>query len=157
MGMCRIDPLHSFGHLHRFDIGQVDSNGLIITSHQNTLQRLVLISIDLLMRYVRRHKDEISRPSFSSELQFLAPPHACFALDDVDHRLQVAVVVGTGLGVWVDVHCACPDFLSSGASKVDGGRAVHTGRLRCVAVEGVGRDYANAFVFPAVLRWWRDF
>lgn len=157
MGMCRINPLDSFRHLHRLDIRQVDSNGLVIASHQNALQGLVLISINLLMRHIRRHKYEVPRSSFSSELEFLAPPHACFALDDVNYRLQMAVVVGTGFGVRVDVHCACPDLLGSGASEVDSGRAVHAWRLRCVAVEGVGWDYSNAFVFPAVLWWWRDF
>ena len=157
MGMCRINPLDAFRHLDRLDIRQIDSNRLIVASNQYALQRLILVSIDLLMRHVRRHKDEIAGPGLSSKLQLLAPPHASLALDDVDHRFQVAVMVGACFGIRVDVYCASPDLLGASAGKVDCGGAVHAWGLRCVAVERVGRDDSDAFVFPTVLRWRGNF
>ena len=155
--MCRIDPLDSFRHLNRLNIRQIDRNRLIFTPHKNTLQSLILISIDLLVRHLRRHKDEIAWPSFSSELQLLAPSHSSFALDDVDHRFQVAVMVRASFGVRMNVHRAGPDLLSTSASEVDGGGTVHAWRLRCVAVERVCRNDSDSFVFPTVLGWWGDF
>jgi len=157
MSMCRIDPLDSFRHLNRLNIRQIDRNRLVVTPDQYTLQRLIFISIDLLMRHIRRHKDEIAWPSFSSEFQLLAPTHASLALDDVDHGFQVAMVVGASFGVRMDVHRAGPDFLSAGAGEVDGSGAVHAWRLRCVAVERVCRNDSDAFVFPAILGWRGDF
>lgn len=157
MSMCRIDPLDSFRHLNRLNIRQIDRNRLVVTPDQYTLQRLIFISIDLLMRHIRRHKDEIAWPSFSSEFQLLAPTHASLALDDVDHGFQVAMMMGASFGVRMDVHRAGPDFLSAGAGEVDGGGAVHAWRLRCVAVERVCRNDSDAFVFPTILGWRGDF
>ena len=148
--MRRINPLDPLWHLHRLNIRQINRNSLIIAPHKHTLQRLVLIRIDLLMRHIRWHEDKIPRTRLSRELEFLAPTHAGFAFDDVDDGFQVAVVVGAGFGVGVDVHCAGPDLLGSRASEVDGCCEVHEGCLGGVGVERVGGDNAEDLVFQAV-------
>lgn len=77
------------------------------------------------MRHVRRHEDEVPLARLGDKLQLVAPPHARAAFDDVDDRLEVAVVVGAGFGVRVDLHGAGPEFLGAapGACGRDGGGA----------------------------------
>ena len=104
--------------------------------------------VDLLVRHVGRHVDEVARPGLGDELQRLAPAHARPALDDVDHAFQRAVVVGAGLGVGVDVHRAGPQLVGADAGEVDGGLAVHARRLRGVRVEPVAGNDAHAVVLP---------
>lgn len=116
--------------------------------------------------------DKIPRPSLSSELQFLSPSHTGFAFQHIDYRFQVSVVVSSCFCVGVDVDCSClfrfvssdtymsfecsyPKLLSSYTSKVYCCFSVHSWCLRCVAVERIGGDDSDSFVFPAILRcWW---
>jgi hypothetical protein len=125
-------------------------------------------------RTIRRHVNEIPRPCFSSELQFLTPPHPGLALEDVDDGFEVTVVVGAGFGVGVNVNLSIffqlklvlksgksgsyspsPQLLRPNPSKVDRCLPVHAWCLWRVAVQGVGGDYADAGVFPAVFgRGW---
>ena len=65
--MRRIHPPHTLGFLHHLQIREVDRDGLAITAHQHTLQLLVLQRIDLLVRHIRRHEDEIARPGLRDE------------------------------------------------------------------------------------------
>ena len=44
--------------------------------------------VDLLVRHVRRHVDEVARAGLGGELELLAPAHARAALDDVDHAFE---------------------------------------------------------------------
>ena len=106
--------------------------------------------VDLLVRHVGRHVDEVARAGLGGELQLLAPAHARPAPHDVDHALEVAVVVGAGLGVGVDGHRAGPELLRADAGEVDRRLAIHAGCLGRVGVELAGRDDAHAVVLP---RW----
>jgi hypothetical protein len=70
------------------------------------------------------------------------------AAHHVDHAFQCAVVMRAGLGVRMDRHGAGPDFLRAHARRVDGGGAVHAGRLRGVAVELIAADHLDAVFAP---------
>ena len=56
-------------------------------------------------------------------------------MHDIDHALEVAVVMRAGLGIGMDVHGACPELLRADAGEVDRRLAVHAGRLRGIRVE----------------------
>lgn len=77
----------------------------------------------------------------------------CAALDDVDDRLEVAVVVRARLGVGVDVHRPGPDLLRPHSRKVHRRGAVHARRRVRIRIERAAGDHAHAFVLPAVA--WR--
>ena len=44
---------------HRSDV-EIDHHGLLIAAYQNAFQRLIIAGIDLLVRHVGRHEDEIA-------------------------------------------------------------------------------------------------
>src|SRR5262249_42159729 len=133
--------------LHRLDV-EVDHDGLVIATHHYAFERLARAGVDLLVRYERRHIDEIARTGFGGELQPLAPTHARLAAHHVDDALQLAVVMCPGLGVGPNVHRACPNFLGADAGIVDRGLAIHARRLWGVGIERMARNDAHAIVFP---------
>ena len=92
----------------RLQARQIDRHSLAITSHKHTLQLLIIACIDLLMRHIGRHEDEIAGTRFGCKLERFAPPHAGASFQDEDDAFQVPVVVCAGFGARVDVHCACP-------------------------------------------------
>ncbi len=108
----------------------------------------VVRGVDLLVRHVGRHIDEVAGAGLGDELQLVAPAHAGAALHDVDHALEVAVVMGAGLGVGVDGDRAGPQLLGADAGEIDGRGAVHARRLGGVGVERSGGDDPHAVVFP---------
>ncbi|KAK5561408.1 hypothetical protein LTR46_000213 [Exophiala xenobiotica] len=150
--MSRINPFHALRVFDRHYIRQIHRNRLAVTPHEHTLQLLVLQGVDLLVRHVGRHVDEVARPGFGGELEGCAPSHARPAFDDVDDALEVAVVVGAGFGVGVDLDGARPESLCADAGHVHGRGAAHAGCLRGVGVQVVGRDDADAAGAPGV-RW----
>jgi hypothetical protein len=143
-----VHPQHGFGLFHRLNV-QVDRGGLTVAAHQHTLQHFRGAGVDLLVRHIGRHVDEIARAGFGGELQALAPAHAGTALDHVDHALQGPMVVGTGFGVGVDVHRAGPELLRAHPRKVDGSLAVHARRLSGVGVQLIARHHAHTIVLPS--------
>src|SRR3954471_4174235 len=95
--VSRINPLDALGILNRDNVRQINSDSLSITPHENTLQLFVLIRLDLLMWNIRRHINEISCPGLRCEFETVAPAHPSFALDNVDHTLEMAVVMRASL------------------------------------------------------------
>src|SRR6476660_6180554 len=81
--MDRIDPEHGLGLLDRLDV-EIDRDRLAVTAHQHAFQHLVAAGVDLLMRHVRRHEDEIAGVGLGGELQLLAPARPRLALHDID-------------------------------------------------------------------------
>ena len=77
-------------------------------SRQYTVALQIFARIDLLVRHVRWHVDEIAGPGLGEELQPLAPTQARDALDDADDAFEVAMVVRLCLGVRIDRHGARP-------------------------------------------------
>lgn len=134
--MCRIDPFDALRCLGWHKFREVHCNGLAVAPHQDTLQALVFQRIDLLMRHIWWHKDEIARPSLGCELERLSPPHARFALEYIDdlvrqstayrtlamwtNRFKVAVVMGASLCIGMDSDSPRPKLLSADPSLVDG-------------------------------------
>lgn len=150
--MRRINPFDPLRVLDRHDIRQINSNGLSITTHQHTLQLLVFLRIDLLVRHVRRDVDEIPGSSLGGKLEFVSPAHTSPALNDVNHTFQMPVVVGPRFRVRVDFHRPCPQLLGADTGGIDGGSTVHAGRLGSVAVQAVAGDHAYAALSPGVGR-----
>ncbi len=57
-----------------------------------------------------------------------------------------------GLGIGVDRHRAGPDLFGTGAGMIDGGSAVHAGRLGGIVVERIAGDDLHAIVAPVYRR-----
>jgi len=150
MAVHGIDPQHGLRLFDRLDV-EIDRHRLAVRAHQHTFQHFVATRIDLLMRHVRRHIDEIAGTGLRGELQMLAPAHPRLALHHIDDALEVAVMMRAGLGVGPDRHRAGPQFLRAGAREIDRGLAVHARRRRHVGIELVAGDDANAVVLPAVV------
>jgi hypothetical protein len=145
----RVDPGHVFRLLHRLDV-EVDHHRLVVAAHQHALQGLVGRGVDLLVRHVRRHIDEVAGPGLGGEFQLLAPAHPGAAADHIDHALQRSVVMRAGLGAGVDVHRAGPQLLRPDPGEVDRRRAVHAERLGRVGVERAAGDDPDAGMLPVV-------
>src|SRR5579863_3317583 len=82
----------SAGGLGALDI-ETDDNRLLTASHDYTLARLLSEGIDLLVRHIGRHVDEVSGAGFSAELKPIAPSHPRTAAHDVEHGFQFAVMM----------------------------------------------------------------
>ncbi len=145
-----IDPAHRLGLFDRFDV-EIDGDGLTIAAHQHAFQRLVGVRIDFLVRNIGRHVDEIAGTCFRNIFQMFAPAHARTALYHIDHAFEVPVMMGSGLGIGMNGYGAGPEFLGPYAGEIDGGLAIHSGRLRRIGVEFATRDDAYAVMLPAMI------
>ncbi len=143
----RIDPGDRFRLLHRLDV-EIDHHRLVVGAHQNAFERRVGGGVDLLMRHIGRHEDEVARPGLGDIFQMIAPAHARLALDHVDDAFQCAMVMGAGLGIGLDLHRARPDLLGADAGEVDRGGAVHARRLRGIGIELVAGDDLHPVRLP---------
>src|SRR5215469_7343969 len=102
------------------------------------------------MRHVGRNKNKIARIRLSGKLQAFAPAHAGLAADNVNDAFQMAMVVRSGLRIWLDCHRAGPELLCAGAREVDRRLTIHAWRRWHVRIELIARDDANTIVFPAL-------
>src|SRR5580658_8542455 len=100
------------------------------------------------MRHVGRNVDEISRSRFVDELQTVSPAKARAAPHDVDHSLQFAMMMRTGLGIRMHHDRSRPKFLRADSGTRDGFGAGHTGRLWRVGVQFAAANDAQAVVLP---------
>ena len=66
----------------------------------------------------------------------------------IDHAFQLAVMVRARLGIGLNAHRACPDFLRTDAGKIDGSFAVHAPRLSRVRIECMTGDHTDAVMLP---------
>ena len=81
---------------------QIHDHGILSASYNHCFTRYVGAGVDFLMRDVGRNVNEIASAGFSAEFQAVAPTHTRTASNDVDHRLQFAMMVGAGFGVRLD-------------------------------------------------------
>lgn len=58
--MCRVNPPNSCRIFCNFQIREIHGDSLSIASHQDAFQALILQGIDLLVRYIRWYKNEIT-------------------------------------------------------------------------------------------------
>ena len=100
------------------------------------------------MRNVRRDIDEVAGTGFSGELEMITPTHSSAAVDDVDDALEFAVMMRSGLGVWMDSDRARPELARAGSRVSYRGGAIHAWRLRCVRVEFTRVNDANSVMLP---------
>ena len=72
--MDRVLPEDFFRFFHRFDI-QIDNDRFLPGANENTFQRFIAAGIDLLMRHVGRHEDEIAGAGFGDEFEEIGRAH----------------------------------------------------------------------------------
>jgi hypothetical protein len=133
--------------LWAFDI-EIDHDGILTTSYDDSFTGFVGEGVDLLVRHVWRNIDEIAGAGFTAEFQVVAPSHAGPAANDIEDGFQVAVVVRAGLGVGLDYNCAGPQSAGSRSGVSDGGGPGHTGSLGSVWVQVAGWNDFDAVVLP---------
>src|SRR5579862_8918265 len=108
------------------------------------------VGIDFLMRKVRRYEHKVARAGFIDKFHTFAPAESGAALNDVEHRLQVAMMVHARLGIWMDFHRASPDLGCACARVVDGGGSRHPRSLWRVGIQFVGPyDFDRAHAHKA--------
>lgn len=130
-----------------FDI-EIYHDRILATPDHDGFTNLVRGSVQFLMRNVGRHINEISGPSLSTELQMIAPAHACPATDDVEDSFELAMVMRTGSGIWLDDHGASPEFRRASPRMRDCGRTTHARCLRGVGIEIIRRNDFDAVLLP---------
>ena len=81
---------------------QIDDDWILSAPDNHGFTRHIGAGVDLLMRDVWRNVDKVSRICLIAELQMIAPPHPGTASHNVDHRLQLAMMMRTSLGVRLD-------------------------------------------------------
>src|ERR1700731_4392797 len=117
--------------LRAFDF-QVDDDGLLPSAHDDCLHGLVGPRVNLLVRYERRHVDEISGPGLVDKLQPFAPAKTCTALNDVQNRLEFSVVVRPRFHVRLHDHRSSPKLVGAGGSARYRSRSRHARSLESV-------------------------
>src|SRR6185436_13760688 len=95
--------------LDRGDL-EIHNDRILSAAHQHTFERVIRACVDLLVRHIRRHVDEIARLGFGGEFEMIAPTHASSAFDNVDHTLEFTVMMSAGLGVWMNSHGPGPEL-----------------------------------------------
>ena len=131
--------------LRAFDI-EIHHDWVLPASYDHSLDRFVGARVDLPMRHERRDIDEVARTGFvDEELEMLAPAESGAALDDVQHRLQFAVVMRGGFGVRLDSQRFRPRSFEAPAVMAwsDRGGSGHAGSLGRVGIELTGADDAG--------------
>lgn len=126
MHVCWIYPSYIFRCFCRFQIWQVYCDSLSIASHQDTLQTFVLQCVNLLVRDIGRHEDKITGSSLGGKLELLPPPHPRLAFQNVNHRLEMTMMVCSCLCVRMNRDSASPELLRSYPSKIDRCSTTHT-------------------------------
>src|SRR5262249_61874536 len=101
MQMGGVDPVHGLGFFDGGDV-EVDSDRFVVASDQHTLKAFATTCVDLLVRNEWRDVDEIAGTGLGDELEPFSPAHPGPAFHDINHALEVTVMVCSGFGVWLD-------------------------------------------------------
>lgn len=67
-----IYPAHQFGGFHRGDV-EIDDQTLLTTACEHAMQLHILARVNLLMRHVRGHENEVARLSLCHEFEAITP------------------------------------------------------------------------------------
>src|SRR5271170_6664484 len=94
----RIDPLGPGWGFGTGDV-QIHDDRVLTASHHHSLDGLIGIGVDFLMRHVRWNEDEIARTGLVDELQMLAPAKSSATFHDIEDRFEIPVMVSASLGV----------------------------------------------------------
>lgn len=133
--------------LGTFDI-QIHYNRLLPASHDHGLTWHIRAGIDFLVRDVGRNVDEISGVGLIAELQPIAPAHTRTTSDNVNHRLQLAMMVGASFGVWLNDDGTGPQLACPGTRLSNGGGPRHSWSLGRVRVQLSRVHDLYAMFFP---------
>ena len=148
--MDGIDPGHLLRRFYGRDI-QVDDHRILPTADQDATERLVPAGIDLLMGHKRRHVDEIAGSCLRHELQAITPPHPRSPADDVDHALEIAMVMGAGFRVGMNRDRASPQLAGPRGRVGESRRSRHAGRLGSIQIQRRTGDDADTVVTPVLV------
>jgi two-component system sensor histidine kinase HydH len=107
--------------------------------------------IHLLMRYPGWDEYKIARSGFFRKLQMVAPPESRPSLNDVEHSLEVTMMVRGRAGGGLHDHCPGPEFFGPGACLSDCRGSRHARRLRGVGVQFARANDSNAMSLPVGL------
>src|SRR5450755_2946907 len=127
---------------------QIHHKRILPASHDHSLTRHIWAGVDFLMRDVGWNVNEISRTGLITELQPVAPAHSRMTADDVNHRLQFAMVVGAGFGVRLNHNGTGPQLTGPGTRMSDGGCPRHSRGLGRVGVQFSRMHDLYAVLFP---------
>lgn len=114
---------------------EIHYDRILAAANDDGFAWLILFCIELLVRHIRRHVNEIARSRLFAEFKVVAPAHSGASFDDVKHCFQLAVMMRSGFRAWLDHDRARPQFGCAGAGMSDGCRSGHTRSLRRVEVE----------------------
>jgi DNA-binding response OmpR family regulator len=142
-----VDPPDQLRCFDTLDI-QVVYETTLAAARQHALQLEVGARIDLLVGHVRRHVDEITCGSFGFEFEALAPAQSGNPVENVDHGLQVAVVMGTGLRLRINSESAGPELRRARVRRRHRGDAMQARRLGYVGIELFGADDPHTVCSP---------
>src|SRR5580698_6950106 len=93
-----IDPAHLGGFLGAGNV-QVDHHRLLAAADDYGLHWFIALGVDLLVGDEWRDIDKVTRPGFFDELEPIAPAHASSPADNVQHSLDISVMMGAGFGI----------------------------------------------------------
>ncbi len=127
---------------------EIDYDGVLTAADDDGFTGLVGVRVDLLVRDVWGHVNEIAGPGFTGEFQVVAPSHAGATANDVEDRFEFAVMMRPGFGVGLDDDGACPQFARARSSVGDGGCASHSGSLGSIGVQIARCDDFDAVMLP---------
>src|SRR6185503_17358080 len=104
-----IHPVHFLWLLYDRDV-EIHDDRFLTAAHEHARERLIVVRVDLLVRNVWRHVDEVAGAGFRDELELIAPAHPRLSADDVDHAFHRAVMVRAGFRLRMDHHGAGPQL-----------------------------------------------
>src|SRR5262245_52640791 len=152
MGEGDLDPpIHFLRGLCWCNI-HIDHDGLLTATRDHAAQHLAWAGRYLLMRHERWYIDRVARFCCRSEFDMLAPAHPCPPRDDVNHRLQFAMMVWARFGVGLDREGAGPQLARTGPCSGNRRRARHIGCLRSIQINLASRNHLHSMVAPICLR-----
>ncbi len=104
----------SAGWLWRLQVKIYDDR-LLAIPHDYGFARLIWISINLLVRHIRRNVNKVSGFGFVTEFQSIAPAHPHSSFHHLQHSFQFSMVVRSRLRIRLDDHgpspqCGCSVF-----------------------------------------------
>src|SRR5882724_6115349 len=102
------------------------------------------------MRNKRGNVNEVALSGFGHKLQPVAPPQPGYAIDHVDHAFEVAVVVGTGLGLGINGDSAGPKLCCASALGRHCGTPLHPQSLCCAVIQLVAANDPHTIRSPSL-------
>jgi hypothetical protein len=127
---------------------QIHDNRILPAPDDHGLTGYIWAGVDFLVRDVRRNVDEISGTGLIAKLQVIAPTHARTSSDNVENRLQLAMVVGARLGVGPNDYGTGPQLTCPGTRMSNGSGPCHSRSLGRVRVQLARVHDLYAMFFP---------